>query len=43
MHVGHIRSIILGIVWRARCAAGQRVVTEDHIGDWGRGLETPVG
>jgi arginyl-tRNA synthetase len=36
MHVGHIRSTILGdCLTRVRCFLGHRVITDNHIGDWG--------
>jgi arginyl-tRNA synthetase len=36
MHVGHIRSTILGdSLARVSRALGHRVVTDNHIGDWG--------
>ncbi len=36
MHVGHIRSTILGeCLARTLRLLGQRVVTDNHIGDWG--------
>ncbi len=36
MHVGHIRSTILGdCISRALRLIGHRVVTDNHIGDWG--------
>jgi arginyl-tRNA synthetase len=36
MHVGHIRSTILGdCLARAHRLLGHRVVTDNHIGDWG--------
>src|SRR3989442_11790816 len=36
MHVGHIRSTILGdCLARTLRLLGHRVVTDNHIGDWG--------
>mgnify|MGYP001165219839 CR=1 FL=1 len=36
MHVGHIRSTILGdSLARIQCLLGHQVVTDNHIGDWG--------
>jgi len=36
MHVGHIRSTILGdSIARVLRALGHRVITDNHIGDWG--------
>jgi len=36
MHVGHIRSTFLGdSLARTLCLLGHRVVTDNHIGDWG--------
>ncbi len=36
MHVGHIRSTIIGdAIARLLRFAGHRVVTDNHIGDWG--------
>jgi arginyl-tRNA synthetase len=36
MHVGHIRSTILGdCLARVARALGHRVITDNHIGDWG--------
>ena len=36
MHVGHIRSTILGdSLARTLRLLGHRVVTDNHIGDWG--------
>src|SRR5262249_12963232 len=36
MHVGHIRSTILGdALTRAFRLLGHRVITDNHIGDWG--------
>src|SRR6266446_5825002 len=36
MHVGHIRSTILGdALARALRLLGHRVITDNHIGDWG--------
>jgi arginyl-tRNA synthetase len=36
MHVGHIRSTILGdCISRTLRLLGQRVITDNHIGDWG--------
>jgi arginyl-tRNA synthetase len=36
MHVGHIRSTILGdSLARTLCLLGHRVITDNHIGDWG--------
>ncbi|MCU0788873.1 MAG: arginine--tRNA ligase [Verrucomicrobia bacterium] len=36
MHVGHIRSTILGdCLARAHRLLGHRVITDNHIGDWG--------
>ena len=51
MHVGHIRSTILGdCLARSLRLLGHRVVTDNHIGDWGTqfgillvGLETRLG
>ncbi len=40
MHVGHLRSTVIGdALCRMREALGDRVVRENHIGDWG----TPFG
>lgn len=39
MHVGHIRSTILGdSLARLYRALGHRVITDNHIGDWGTGF-----
>src|SRR5205085_8530346 len=36
MHVGHIRSTILGdCLGRTLRVLGHRVITDNHIGDWG--------
>ena len=36
MHVGHIRSTILGdCLARTLRLLGHRVITDNHIGDWG--------
>jgi arginyl-tRNA synthetase len=40
MHVGHLRSTILGdALARALLAVGHRVIRQNHVGDWG----TPFG
>ena len=39
MHVGHIRSTVLGdCLARTLRSLGHRVITDNHIGDWGRSL-----
>lgn len=39
MHVGHIRSTILGdSIARLHRALGHRVITDNHLGDWGTGF-----
>ena len=36
LHVGHIRSTIIGdCLARVRRFLGHRVITDNHIGDWG--------
>ena len=36
MHVGHIRSTILGdAISRILRLLGHKVITDNHIGDWG--------
>jgi arginyl-tRNA synthetase len=36
MHVGHLRSTIIGdAVARLLCFLGHRVITDNHLGDWG--------
>lgn len=37
MHVGHLRSTVIGdAIVRLHAYAGDRVIRENHIGDWGR-------
>jgi arginyl-tRNA synthetase len=39
MHVGHLRSTILGdALARLYCFLGHRVIADNHIGDWGTGF-----
>ena len=39
MHVGHLRSTVLGdALARLFCFLGHRVIADNHIGDWGTGF-----
>jgi arginyl-tRNA synthetase len=39
MHVGHLRSTVLGdALARLYCFLGHRVIADNHIGDWGTGF-----
>lgn len=39
MHVGHLRSTVLGdALARLYCFLGYRVIADNHIGDWGTGF-----
>lgn len=39
MHVGHLRSTILGdAMARIHCFLGDKVIADNHIGDWGTGF-----
>jgi arginyl-tRNA synthetase len=39
MHVGHLRSTVLGdALARIFCFLGHRVIADNHIGDWGTGF-----
>ncbi|MCE0483003.1 MAG: arginine--tRNA ligase [Methylacidiphilales bacterium] len=39
MHVGHLRSTVLGdALARIHCFLGHKVIADNHIGDWGTGF-----
>ena len=39
MHVGHLRSTILGdALARIYCFLGHKVIADNHLGDWGTGF-----